>query len=65
MARSRSPELIPFFTLVTMLLLLAGARSATGGPDSPVLLSLVLVPAIATLRFRLAVSWRCPPSRRS
>jgi diguanylate cyclase (GGDEF)-like protein len=55
--RSRRPELIPFFTLVTMLLLLAVCAAGSGGPTSPVLPFLVLVPAMATLRFRLAVSY--------
>jgi diguanylate cyclase (GGDEF)-like protein len=54
--RSRTPELIPFFTLFTMLLLLAVCAAGSGGPQSPVLPFLVLVPAMATLRFRLAVS---------
>ena len=40
-----------------MLLLLAVCAAATGGPESPVLPFLVLVPAMATLRFRLAVSY--------
>jgi diguanylate cyclase (GGDEF)-like protein len=55
MARSDSPELVPFFTLVTMLFLLAGAVVATGGPTSPVLPWLAIVPAISALRFRMAV----------
>ncbi|MEA2456832.1 MAG: two-component system, cell cycle response regulator [Thermoleophilaceae bacterium] len=54
-ARSRSPELIPFFTMLVVLLLLAIAAAGTGGPDSPVLPWLALVPAMAALRFRLAV----------
>jgi diguanylate cyclase (GGDEF)-like protein len=54
--RAKSPELIPFFTLVTMLLLLAATAAGTGGPNSPVLPWLVFVPAMATLRFRLGVS---------
>jgi diguanylate cyclase (GGDEF)-like protein len=55
--RSARPELVPFFTLVGMLFLLAIACAGTGGPASPVLPWLALVPAIATLRFRLAVSF--------
>jgi diguanylate cyclase (GGDEF)-like protein len=54
--RSNSPELIAFFTLVGMLGVTAGCAVATGGPDSPILPWFVLVPAMATLRFRLAVS---------
>jgi diguanylate cyclase (GGDEF)-like protein len=55
MARITSPELVPFFTLVTMLVLLTGAAVGTGGPVSPVLPWLAIVPAIAALRFRMAV----------
>jgi len=55
MARFTSPELVPFLTLVTMLLLLAVAAVGTGGPASPVLPWLAIVPAIAALRFRVAV----------
>src|SRR5215217_4021995 len=55
MARSASPELVPFLTLVTMLFLLAGSAAGTGGPSSPVLPWLAIVPAIAALRFRMAV----------
>jgi diguanylate cyclase (GGDEF)-like protein len=54
--RSNSPELIAFFTLVAMLGITAGCAVATGGPDSPILPWFVLIPAMATLRFRLAVS---------
>ena len=53
--RSASPELIPFFSFLVMLLLLAGAAAGSGGPDSPVLPWLAIVPAIAALRFRMAV----------
>ena len=56
MERSDSPELIAFGTLVAMLGVLALAAVLTGGPVSPVLAWLALVPAMATLRFRLAVS---------
>ncbi len=53
--RSSKPELIPFFTFFLMLALLAGAAAGTGGADSPVLPWLAIVPAIATMRYRLAV----------
>jgi diguanylate cyclase (GGDEF)-like protein len=56
MERSDSPELIAFGTLLAMLGVLAIAVILTGGPESPVLAWLALVPAMATLRFRLAVS---------
>jgi diguanylate cyclase (GGDEF)-like protein len=56
MERSPHPELVAFSTLLTMLLVLAIAAIGTGGPDSPVLPWMALVPAMATLRFRLAVS---------
>jgi diguanylate cyclase (GGDEF)-like protein len=56
MERSDSPELIAFGTLLAMLGVLAIAVILTGGPGSPVLAWLALVPAMATLRFRLAVS---------
>jgi diguanylate cyclase (GGDEF)-like protein len=56
LARSRSPELVAFGTLVAMLGVLALAVALTGGPGSPVLAWLALVPAMATLRFRLGVA---------
>src|SRR4051812_9019440 len=56
MKRSDTPELVAFGTLLTMLLVLVIAAAGTGGPDSPVLPWFALVPAMATLRFRLAVS---------
>jgi diguanylate cyclase (GGDEF)-like protein len=56
MERSERPELVAFSTLITMLCVLAIAAIGTGGPDSPVLPWMALVPAMATLRFRLAVS---------
>jgi diguanylate cyclase (GGDEF)-like protein len=56
MERSDQPELVAFSTLITMLFVLAIAAIGTGGPDSPVLPWMALVPAMATLRFRLAVS---------
>jgi diguanylate cyclase (GGDEF)-like protein len=56
MERSETPELVAFGTLLTMLLVLVVATVGTGGPDSPALPWFALVPAMATLRFRLAVS---------
>jgi diguanylate cyclase (GGDEF)-like protein len=56
MERSDTPELVAFGTLLTMLLVLVAATVGTGGPDSPALPWFALVPAMATLRFRLAVS---------
>jgi diguanylate cyclase (GGDEF)-like protein len=56
MERSDRPELVAFGTLLTMLLVLVVAAAGTGGPESPVLPWFALVPAMATLRFRLAVS---------
>jgi diguanylate cyclase (GGDEF)-like protein len=56
MERSNRPELVAFGTLVTMLCVLVVAAVGTGGPHSPVLPWFALVPAMATLRFRLAVS---------
>jgi diguanylate cyclase (GGDEF)-like protein len=56
MERSQSPELIAFFTLVGMLGVLALTAALIGGPASPVLPWFALIPAMATLRFRLAVS---------
>jgi diguanylate cyclase (GGDEF)-like protein len=56
MERTDHPELVAFGTLLTMLLVLVVAAAGTGGPDSPVLPWFALVPAMATLRFRLAVS---------
>ena len=41
---------------MTMLLVLVIAAAGTGGSDSPVLPWFALVPAMATLRFRLAVA---------
>jgi diguanylate cyclase (GGDEF)-like protein len=56
MDRSDRPELVAFGTLLTMLLVLVAAAAGTGGPASPVLAWFAIVPAMATLRFRLAVS---------
>ena len=56
MDRSETPELVAFGTLLTMLLVLVAAAAGTGGSDSSVLPWFALVPAMATLRFRLAVS---------
>jgi diguanylate cyclase (GGDEF)-like protein len=56
MRRSDSPELVAFATLMTMLLVLVIAAAGTGGADSAVLPWFALVPAMATLRFRLAVA---------
>jgi diguanylate cyclase (GGDEF)-like protein len=56
MERSETPELVAFGTLLTMLLVLVAAAGGTGGSVSPVLPWFALVPAMATLRFRLAVS---------
>jgi diguanylate cyclase (GGDEF)-like protein len=56
MERSDRPELVAFGTLLTMLCVLVVAAAGTGGPHSPVLPWFALVPAMATLRFRLAVS---------
>jgi diguanylate cyclase (GGDEF)-like protein len=56
MERSDRPELVAFGTLLTMLLVLVVAAAGTGGPESPVLPWFALVPAMATLRFRLTVS---------
>jgi diguanylate cyclase (GGDEF)-like protein len=56
MSRSDRPELVAFGTLLTMLVVLVVAAAGTGGPDSPVLPWFALVPAMATLRFRLAVT---------
>jgi diguanylate cyclase (GGDEF)-like protein len=56
MDRSDRPELVAFGTLVTMLLVLVAAAAGTGGPESPVLAWFAIVPAMATLRFRLTVS---------
>jgi diguanylate cyclase (GGDEF)-like protein len=54
--RSERPELIAFGTLVAMLGVLAIAAVGTGGPASPLLPWLALIPAMATLRFRFEVS---------
>jgi diguanylate cyclase (GGDEF)-like protein len=56
MERTDRPELVAFGTLLTMLLVLVVAAGGTGGPTSAVLPWFALVPAMATLRFRLAVS---------
>jgi diguanylate cyclase (GGDEF)-like protein len=56
MERSARPELVAFGTLLTMMCALVVGVAATGGPQSPVLAWFALVPAMATLRFRLAVS---------
>jgi diguanylate cyclase (GGDEF)-like protein len=56
MERSARPELVAFSTLITMLCILAIAAIGTGGGESPVLPWMALVPAMATLRFRLGVS---------
>ncbi len=53
--RSDTPELVVFGTLLTMYLSLVTGVLFTGGPDSPVLPWFALVPAMATVRFRLAV----------
>jgi diguanylate cyclase (GGDEF)-like protein len=54
--RSHRPELVAFGTMIAMLGILAIAAAGTGGPDSPVLPWVVLVPAMSTLRFRFEVS---------
>jgi diguanylate cyclase (GGDEF)-like protein len=54
--RSQRPELVAFGTLVAMFGVLAIAAVGTGGPTSPVLAWTVLIPAMATLRFRFEVS---------
>jgi diguanylate cyclase (GGDEF)-like protein len=54
--RTDSPELVAFGTLVVMLGFIAVSAAGTGGPHSPVLAWMALVPAMATLRFRLRVS---------
>jgi diguanylate cyclase (GGDEF)-like protein len=56
MERSQRPELVAFGTLLTMMLVLVVAAAGTGASQSPVLPWFALVPAMATLRFRLAVS---------
>jgi diguanylate cyclase (GGDEF)-like protein len=56
MSRTDRPELVAFGTLLTMLLVLVVAAAGTGGSSSPVLPWFALVPAMATLRFRLAVA---------
>ena len=56
MERSERPELVAFGTLLTMMCALVVGVAATGGPQSPVLAWFALVPAMSTLRFRLAVS---------
>jgi diguanylate cyclase (GGDEF)-like protein len=53
--RSDSPELVALSTLLVMQLILALAAALTGGPQSPVLVWLALVPAMAALRFRWQV----------
>jgi diguanylate cyclase (GGDEF)-like protein len=53
--RSEKPELVVFGTLLTMYLSLMTGVLATGGPASPVLPWFALVPAMATVRFRLTV----------
>jgi diguanylate cyclase (GGDEF)-like protein len=55
MRRSARPELVAFGTLVSMLVVLAIAAIGTGGPASPVLPWMALIPAMATLRFRFEV----------
>jgi GGDEF domain-containing protein len=54
--RSDSPELIAVNTLLAMLGVLAIAAAITGGSQSPMLAWLAIVPAMAALRFRWAVS---------
>lgn len=54
--RSEQPELVVFGSHLGMFGALVLAAIITGGPDSPVLPWFALVPAMATLRFRLAVS---------
>jgi diguanylate cyclase (GGDEF)-like protein len=54
--RSSGPELIVLGTLLGMSVVLALSAALTGGPESPVLPWLALIPAMAALRFRWAVS---------
>jgi diguanylate cyclase (GGDEF)-like protein len=54
--RSSSPELVVVGTLLGMSGVLALSAALTGGPESPVLEWLALIPAVAALRFRWAVS---------
>jgi diguanylate cyclase (GGDEF)-like protein len=54
--RSQRPELVAFGTLVAMFGVLAIAAAGTGGPTSPVLPWVALIPAMATIRFRFEVS---------
>jgi diguanylate cyclase (GGDEF)-like protein len=53
--RSERPELVAFSSLMLMLAMFAISVALTGGPESPVLPWAVLIPAMATLRFRLEV----------
>jgi diguanylate cyclase (GGDEF)-like protein len=53
--RSRRPELIAFASLMAMLGVFGLSAALTGGPTSPVLPWAVLIPAMATIRFRLEV----------
>jgi diguanylate cyclase (GGDEF)-like protein len=53
--RSDRPELIAFFSLMAMLGVFALSAALTGGPISAVLPWAVLIPAMATIRFRLEV----------
>jgi diguanylate cyclase (GGDEF)-like protein len=53
--RSHQPELVVFGTLLSMYGSLVLGVLLTGGPHSPVLPWFALVPAMATLRFRLTV----------
>jgi diguanylate cyclase (GGDEF)-like protein len=53
--RSARPELIAFSSLMAMLGVFALSAALTGGPTSPVLPWAVLIPAMATIRFRLEV----------
>jgi diguanylate cyclase (GGDEF)-like protein len=54
--RSERPELVAFGTLVAMTVVLGIAAAGTGGPQSPVLPWVALVPAMSTLRFRFQVA---------
>jgi diguanylate cyclase (GGDEF)-like protein len=53
--RSEQPELIAFGSLLLMLGMFGLSAALTGGPTSPVLPWAALIPAMATIRFRLEV----------
>jgi diguanylate cyclase (GGDEF)-like protein len=53
--RSERPELIAFGSLILMLGMFGLSAALTGGPTSPVLPWAALIPAMATIRFRLEV----------